>query len=115
MLNSLCIGTDILEMDKMEHNLENVKFLNKVLSIEELEVFNSFHSKKRKLEYLSGRFCAKEAIFKMYKKFEVPFNMISVLNDEYGSPYVVGMDHIKLSISHTDKFCMATAIMIDKK
>ena len=53
------IGVDILRIDRIDF-----KIARKVLSSEELEIFNSIDNENIKREYLAERFAVKEALFK---------------------------------------------------
>lgn len=109
------IGVDIVEFSEIKERLSE-KFIKRILSIRELKKYNSFNSDKRKLEYVSGRFAAKEAYTKLYKKFLTPLNFIDVevLTDEFGAPYIessyMPQDEIKVSISHSKNYVIAVCI-----
>lgn len=107
------IGIDLVEHKDLIGKEEKLKL--RLLSLEELERYNSFKSDKRKLEYLASRFAVKEAIFKVYKKGDLTINFsdISILNSEDGSPYVSSTkinDNLKVSISHTDNYSIAVVL-----
>ncbi len=109
------IGIDIVEHKKMEEKI-NDNFIKRILSDDELKYYNLIKSSKRKLEYISSRFAAKEAIFKAYKCGDgsTSYTDISILNNSDGSPYVVfreNDDIIKISISHTDNYSVANVIL----
>lgn len=104
------VGIDIVEIDRIKELKES--FINHVLSSEEIKVFNKL-SDKRKIEYVAGRFAAKEAIIKCLSTIEIPqMNDISVLNDESGRPYVIYKDYeIEISISHEIHYAVAMAML----
>ncbi len=113
------IGIDIVEHKKMQEKIDD-NFIKRILSNDELEYYNLIKSNKRKLEYISSRFAAKEAIFKAYKCGDgtTSYTDISVLNNPDGSPYVVfqkNNDNIKISISHTDNYSVANVILIKRE
>ncbi len=112
------IGIDIVEHGKMKKKI-NEDFINRILSEEEVDYYAQIKSDKRKLEYVSSRFAAKEAIFKAYKSGDgnTLYKDISILNNKDGSPYVVFSqknDEIKISISHTDNYSVANVILLKK-
>ncbi len=112
------IGIDIVEHEKMEKKISD-EFIKRVLSEKELKYYYEIKSNKRKLEYISSRFAAKEAIFKAYKSGDgtTCYTNISILNNKDGSPYVLFEnmnDEIKISISHTDNYSVANVILIKK-
>ncbi|PAT02716.1 holo-[acyl-carrier-protein] synthase [Candidatus Izimaplasma bacterium ZiA1] len=109
------IGVDIVEFSRIKEMM-NDKFIKRILSVKELELFNSFKSEKRKVEYLAGRFAAKEAYTKVYKKFNEKLNFtdVEVLKDEFGAPYIISKyhpeDEILVSISHSENYAVAMCI-----
>ena len=111
------IGTDIIEISRIEKNLNNPAFLKKVFSSKELKYYPSHW----RSENMAARFCAKEALIKVFGK-RVPFCEISILNDESGRPYYelegtaeatrleLNIDSIDLSLSHCKEYAIAFAI-----
>ncbi|MGM0436483.1 MAG: holo-ACP synthase [Bacillota bacterium] len=106
------IGIDIVELDEMRAHW-NDKFVSRILSDEERRIYDTMGSDKRRLEFLSGRFAAKEAYTKAYGSFEKPlnFNEVSVLNDASGKPYLRSPyrsnDTVLVSLSHSKHFVVA--------
>ena len=70
------IGVDILRIDRIDF-----KIARKVLSSEELEIFNSIDNENIKREYLAERFAVKEALFKADNSL-FNYDKITILNDE---------------------------------
>jgi len=109
---SKAIGIDIVEFSQIKAKL-NDRFIKRILSDNELQRYNSITHEQRKLEYISGRFAAKEAYTKVYKKFDTPLNFVNVevLNDENGAPYIkskyMSEDTILVSISHSTNYVIA--------
>lgn len=83
------IGLDIAEIPRIKKAMErSEKFQKRILSERELELFHQL-SDQRKVEFLAGRFAAKEAYSKangtgIGKGCE--FRQIEVLKDELGKP-----------------------------
>ena len=116
----LGVGIDLVEIEKIK-KVYSDKFIDRILSNKEKEYFNSINNEKRKIEYLAGRFSAKEAIFKAFKHSEEKnhnFNQISVLNKEDGSPYIEFIKHDEIeyfvSITHTDNYASSIVILYKK-
>lgn len=109
------IGIDIVEFAEIRDKLSD-RFVNRILSEQELEIYNKFKHAKRKMSYLAGRFAAKEAYTKVYKHFETSLNFkdVTILNDEYGAPYIISKyypeDHLSISISHSRNYAVAICI-----
>lgn len=110
------IGIDAVELHRIEKIIEhNPKFIRRVLTNKEIEVFNGL-KKKRQIEFLGGRFACKEAFSKAYGTGigKVGFQDIEVLSDKTGKPVVYqsifeGCVHV--SITHTDKEAFAQIIL----
>ncbi|ATG97475.1 holo-ACP synthase [Mesoplasma lactucae] len=102
------IGTDIVEIKRIKLN---DKFLTKVLSTEELKRFNNMSDKKRKREFVAGRWACKEAIIKATDK-RVIMNKINIGYNKNGAPIITskGFENILVSISHEKKYATAIAI-----
>ncbi len=112
------IGTDIVDVERIKSSIDNypTKFVNRVFCLEEQEYCNS---KSIPGIHYSGRFAAKEAIIKAIKSsgFGQAFSLsdIKIINHLDGSPYVkLNFDFkgdIKVSISHTQTYALAFAIL----
>jgi holo-[acyl-carrier protein] synthase len=115
----LGIGIDLVELKRIAELMSD-RFIERVLSESEQKLYHNIAAEQTKLSFVGGRFAAKEALFKAFSKGDGTANYIdfSVLNDEYGAPYVVSK-HIEsnhrvlISISHTDAYAMAY-VMIEK-
>lgn len=126
-MNILGIGIDIVEIERIENILKNKKrFLNKIFTDEEIKYFKS---KKFRSETIAGNFSAKEAISKAFgtgiKNFN--FDDIEVLRDKNGKPIVKTYNNlrqmcidynvleIQVSISHSENYAVANAMVIVKE
>lgn len=109
------VGIDIVEFVEIKERLSD-RFIERILSDEELKLYHRITNSDRKISFLAGRFAAKEAYTKVYKKFEEPLNFkdVTILNDETGAPYIISKyrpeDKIVLSISHSRNYAVAVAI-----
>ena len=114
------LGIDIIEVERIEKNLQNPSFLQKILSKEEIEYVNQF---KDKISHIAGFFCVKEAVMKALEDCKnIAFKDIEVLHNANGKPYVKlygkalevfekqNCKSIEISISQTKT--VATAICI---
>jgi holo-[acyl-carrier protein] synthase len=111
------IGVDIVSNARIKELVNNEKMLRRLLSDDELQVFKQFTIEKRKVEYLAGRFTAKEALSKAIGKIgDLNYNDISVLNEEDGTPVIRSkafQGKIHLSISHCDEYTVSMVILED--
>ncbi len=98
------IGVDITDLSRIT---EDEAFIRRVLTPEEQLELAGRKPASRRIEYIGGRFAAKEALFKAtgWK------NCLgcSVLNDAYGKPYI--KDHPELSVSISHDGGMAIAVV----
>lgn len=111
------IGVDILDLDHMQAVCQKQPMIyKKILTAKEVEIYES-RSEKRKLEFLAGRFAAKEAFSKAMGTGIgkiVTFQNLSIVNNEKGQPIVVESPfngNVFLSISHSKKAVVAQVIL----
>jgi phosphopantetheine--protein transferase-like protein len=98
------IGVDILNINRIDF-----KIAKKVLSSEELEIFDSIDNEKLKREYLAERFAVKEALFKADNAY-FNYDQISILNDEKGKPYFKDINGF-VSIAHDNGMVCAFVVL----
>ncbi len=121
------IGTDIIEVARMEKHLENNDLLTQKLYTENEQLYCG-KGKLTKYQCFAARFAAKEAFFKALGtgyRYGMAFHEIEVLNDELGKPYINPHGKVKaylkehkvsqihLSISHVKE--MANAFVVLEK
>lgn len=119
-------GVDLLEIERIKDLYEkNPRFLERFFTAGERALFES---KMMNIETIAANFAAKEAVSKALGTGVRGFNLIDVeiLRDDLGKPIVhlynkaeilaesLGIDHIMLSISHTEKHAIAFAIAMKK-
>jgi len=109
------IGTDIVDIKRIRKALSN-SFLQKVLSPYEIKLCSNFRS-ERIIEFVAGRFAAKEAIIKALSDYEIPkMANITISNNEYGKPIVKYKNYnILVSISHEKEYAVAVAYLLGVK
>jgi holo-[acyl-carrier protein] synthase len=116
------LGIDLVEVAKISKSLESETFRSKVFTPAEIEYCEAI---KNSAEHFAGKFAAKEAFMKAIGRGirqEVWFTQIEVRNQITGEPFIqvsgeakialhdLGVAHIHLSLSHTDR--MSTAVVI---
>jgi holo-[acyl-carrier protein] synthase len=113
------VGIDLVEFEDLKARM-SARFVHRILSKRELALYDKIHHPQRKLEFLGGRFAAKEAYTKAYRSFETPLNFVDVevLKDEDGAPYIESPyrkeDKVDVSISHSPSYVVAICI-VEKK
>ena len=119
------IGIDLIEIEKIAHDLHSDVYLRKVFTEAEIA---ACQDSVNSAECFAGRFAAKEALMKAITngiRQGVWFTHIEVLNHENGQPYVqvsgqaeirlneLGATNIHVSITHT-KSAAAAVIILEK-
>ena len=115
------IGTDIVSVPKIKDSLNSPnkdKFVQRIFTSKEVEYC---HNKKYPEIHFAGRFAAKEAITKAFLSSEkissISMQKIEIISGKNHAPKV-NLDmsfqfkyNCKVSISHTDEFAVAHAIL----
>jgi holo-[acyl-carrier protein] synthase len=111
------IGVDLIDLDHMADVLEKQpRIYKRILTPQEIEIYKT-RSEKRKLEFLAGRFAAKEAFGKAMGTGIgkiVSFQNVTVLNDERGCPYIEESPFegkAFISISHSRTAAIAQVVL----
>ncbi|MGM9873740.1 MAG: holo-ACP synthase [Bacilli bacterium] len=102
------VGIDIIKNERIHLN-EN--FLNRILSKNELELLSK---RNDKVEFVAGRWAAKEAFLKSLRQNIKGFDLrlIEVLSDINGAPFIIynEKEYTNISISHEKEYTIAIAI-----
>ena len=122
-------GVDIIEVERIKKGIEESGdvFLNRIFTPTEIEYCNSKNMSK--YEHFSGRFAAKEAIFKavsvvLDNKYSLNWKNMEITNDEEGKPLVKFVNveneelrkdlekvkNIDISISHIKENAVGVAV-----
>ncbi|PEU50774.1 holo-[acyl-carrier-protein] synthase [Priestia megaterium] len=84
------LGSDLIEITRIKKAYEKYKdiYLKSVLSKNEINYFLNLGNYKRQIEWLAGRFAAKEALFKCLniEPYTIDFYGVEILYDELGKP-----------------------------
>jgi holo-[acyl-carrier protein] synthase len=113
-------GIDLVELPRMKKALENPRFLTRVFSKEEQELFAS---RKDPLEGIAANFAGKEAFSKALGTGVRGFSLseVSVLRDELGAPYLklsgkaleIAQKEgwtFSISLTHTEHYASAVVV-----
>ncbi|MFX3674892.1 MAG: holo-ACP synthase [Paenisporosarcina sp.] len=113
------IGLDVTEIDRIESALKRTtRFAKRILTQYEHERFSHL-SKRRQIEFLAGRFAAKEAYSKATGTGigrECSFQDIEIRSNELGKPYLYFKEKkVKgfVSITHTKQFAAAQVVLVE--
>ena len=119
------IGADIVEVKRIR-NLDSLeKFADKILSLNELEVFKS-QTDEKQVTFLAKQFAAKEAVSKALGTGigkDIRFNQIEILRNSDGKPYLnhdgiittilndLGITKTHVSLSDEKKYVLAFVVL----
>lgn len=112
------IGTDLIEIARVEKACKNERFLQSYFTLKEQELIREDQNKA------AGNFAAKEAVAKAFGTGVRHFSLsdIEVLRDELGKPFIhlygnalglakeLGIDEIHVSITNTKEFASAFVV-----
>lgn len=117
------IGTDLIEVSRLEKNISKPRFLHKIFTEKELELCEH---KQSRVQSLAARFAAKEACMKALGSGwaeGVSFRDIEVLNNSMGAPEIIlhgstkaradvlMVKNIFVTLSHLKEIAGATVIL----
>jgi holo-[acyl-carrier protein] synthase len=111
------IGIDIIELHRIREIISRQrKLVDRILTENEKNMFEDL-SDVRKVEFLAGRFAAKEAFSKAYGTgigTEISFLDIEIETDLNGKPFFTKPDvQAHLSISHSREYAVAQVVIED--
>ncbi|MYL73032.1 holo-ACP synthase [Halobacillus litoralis] len=112
------IGVDIIELDRIKQSIKRrERFVQRILTEEEHLRYKTLNE-KRKVEYLAGRFAAKEAFAKATGTGigKLGFHDVEILSNETtGAPVMraKGYDcyQVWVSISHSSEHAIAQVVL----
>ena len=113
------IGTDIIEVKRIENAMQNKAFIERVFTEKEINYCET-KNEDIKYQHYAARFSAKEAIFKaLSKKVDsqsISWKNIEITNEENGRPVanLIDMDikcNIDVSLSHIKEYATASAVV----
>ncbi|MDD3049232.1 MAG: holo-ACP synthase [Bacilli bacterium] len=101
------IGCDIIQISRLRMNPDALG--KRILTTTEYQIYEAYQGNRR-LEYLAGRFAAKEAIIKALDKKKV-LSEIEILNDDMGKLVCDIKGYaIHVSIAHEIEYAIAYAV-----
>src|SRR5690625_1488745 len=112
------IGIDLIELERIEKSIKkNDRLVTRILTRKEQNVFRELKSERRRIEFLAGRFAAKEAFAKATGQGigKLSFQHIEVLSNKNGAPIITAQGYEKeklwISISHSETYAIAQVII----
>nr|WP_220127329.1 holo-ACP synthase [Halobacillus locisalis] len=114
------IGIDLIELDRINQSIKrNSRFVQRILTAAEYERYQTLNE-RRKVEFVAGRFAAKEAFAKSVGTGigKLSFQDIEILPDRQGAPCMkvrgYGDFNIWVSVSHSAKQAVAQVVVETK-
>lgn len=115
------IGTDIIEISRIENSMKNPRFLEKNFTDAENHYFRN---KKMSPQSVAVSFAAKEAFSKALGTGVVGFSLkdVEILHNDKGAPYInlynnakemLGRGKIHVSLSHSQQYATAVVVIED--
>lgn len=112
------IGIDIIELERIALSMsKGERFANRILTQKEKAHFLDLSNTRRQIEFLAGRFAAKEACAKALGTGigSLSFQHIEASNQTSGAPTlkVIGYENYNflLSISHSKDYAIAQVLV----
>lgn len=112
------IGIDLIELSRIKNSVnKNSRIIDRILTKHECQVYNSLQRESRKIEFLAGRFAAKEAFAKATGRGigKLSFQHIEILAGDNGAPQLTAKGYesetIYISISHSEHYAIAQVII----
>lgn len=111
------IGLDVIELERIAQAVEkNEKFVDRVLTPKERVKYEACVTQHRKIEFLAGRFAAKEAFSKAFGTGigALSFLDIEILSDESNKPIMTCTKfngNIFVSITHVELLAIAQVVL----
>ncbi len=110
------LGTDIIEINRIERALCRPSFMQRIFTKAECDWLNGQGNNLP--QSAAGLFCAKEAVAKaLGTGFQNGLNLkdIEISHTELGAPFVLRPHrNFLLSIAHCQSYATATAILLDR-
>ena len=118
------VGTDIIELEKVNNIIENESFMRKYFTSNELEYILSKSTKETKIESAGALFSGKEAVskaigtgFRGFSPIDIEIihldNLKPVVKLSDKSQQIaldIGIRRVDISLSHSKKYAIAFAV-----
>ncbi|QKY71205.1 holo-ACP synthase [Lentibacillus sp. CBA3610] len=116
------IGIDIIELNRIHDSIQrhDKRLADRILTHAEKACFETLTNERRRVEYLAGRFAAKEAFSKAAGSGigKLSFKNMEIMSDTYGAPKmnVAGYEdrRIFISITHSKDYAVAQVVLEEK-
>jgi holo-[acyl-carrier protein] synthase len=101
------LGVDLAKLSRFANKDE--KFIKKILTVNEFKQYSELNN-ERKIEYLAGRFAAKEAYYKAKNNSKLGYHDVEILDDYFNGPQISDKS-ANISISHDGEYVVVVVIV----
>lgn len=115
------IGIDIIELSRIKKSIhKNSRLVERILTENEQSAYYRLPQESRRIEFLAGRFAAKEAFAKATGRGigKLSFQHIEILSKQSGAPQLTAKGYesekIFISISHSKQYAIAQVIIAEQ-
>lgn len=107
---NLRLGNDLVYLPRFLNKIDDLKFISKVLTENEKELYNTITHDRLRLEFLAGRYACKEAYSKAMGTGigKVDFLDLEILRNDVGAPI---SDAAQFSISHDGDYLFVVVLL----
>ena len=108
--SNLRLGTDLVFLPRFQDKINDDKFINKILSENEKNIYKAISHDRLRLEFLAGRYACKEAYSKALGSGmgEFDFLDVEILRNDLGAP-ISQSGHF--SISHDGDYLFVVCLL----
>ena len=108
--SNLQLGTDLVFLPRFLDKLDDKKFIDRILTKNEKDIYNKITHERLRLEFLAGRYACKEAYSKAMGSGigKLDFLDLEILRNEEGAPI---SDSGQFSISHDGDYLFVVVLI----
>lgn len=108
--SNLRLGTDLVFLPRFQDKIDDEKFIDRVLTKAEKDIFSQITHERLRLEFLAGRYACKEAYSKALGSGigQLDFLDLEILRNEMGAPISQAG---QFSISHDGDYLFVVCLL----
>lgn len=103
------IGIDMVRIQRIAQVKQRDKFIKRVLTLDEQEIYHGLSTVRRQNEWLAGRFALKESIIKAIDDF-ISMSDINIQANNRKLSFTYKEQVLQLSLSHDEDYAIAIAV-----
>lgn len=108
--SNLQLGTDLVFLPRFLDKIDDERFIDKILTINEKKLYKKITNERLRLEFLAGRYACKEAYSKAVGTGigQTDFLDVEILRNDLGAPV---SEAAKFSISHDGDYLFVVVLV----